>query len=241
MSRSILSALCFIFIPGLLFLGLFNIHLATFGGPMDLADQPVAQIEVMAPKAAIHIGSTVALRHIGTKAAGYLHSHNLFYPTGSLQHQVTLAPQRSNATAWRVYNATAKYETREQDVRDNALQHVPAGMRIKLQHVMSQLHLHSHAIPAPVSVGADLQEVTAYGLIGFPGDANDDWTVELTEGSALTVMSPFKLRHMLSGCLLSARGETLPEWGLGLLEVICEPEGEFAESLWIVEDVEDVA
>ncbi|KAJ7083259.1 MIR motif-containing protein [Mycena epipterygia] len=243
MPRSILSSLCFVLIPGFCLLALYNIQTANFRQHMQLNTLQPEPASVTPKHPPINFGSTVTVRHLSSPAGGYLHSHALFYPAGSQQQQVTLAPERSAATAWRIYNATvANYETREQDALQAPRQPVMAASSTKLQHAGIKLqhagtgkHLHSHDVPPPVSTGDHLQEVTAYGLPGFPGDANDHWFIELTEGSVLTTMSPFRLRHYLTRCFLSARGETLPEWGLGLQEVVCELE-KTTDGLWIIEE-----
>ncbi|KAJ7109664.1 MIR motif-containing protein [Mycena crocata] len=231
MSRSILSSLCLVLIPGLLLLGLYNIQSARFQlHHMDLQAEPVS---VEASRPAINAGSTVTVRH----PEGYLHSHGLFYATGSLQQQVTLAPVRSEATSWRIFDANADYSTREHDSLQIPRQPIVPGMLVRLQHVGTGKHLHSHHEHRPpvTAIGDGLSEVTAYGMPGFSGDENDDWVVEPVEGHVLTTMSPFRLRHKQTGSHLSTRGATLPEWGLGLKEVLCAYE-ESAADLWIVEE-----
>ncbi|KAJ7281955.1 MIR motif-containing protein, partial [Mycena rebaudengoi] len=232
MSRSILSLLCFILVPGFCFLGLYNIHLATFGRYTNVI--PSTQ-ESERMQTSINLGSMVTLRALSPNVAGYLYSHALNYPSGSLQQQVALVPQRSENTTWRVYNASANYQTREQDALSLPRQQVIADMAVRLEHVPTRKHLHSHDIAPPVSSSEGLSEVTGYGLIGFPGDANDNWVVELTEGSVLTVMAPFKLRHQLTGGFLSSRGEILPAWGLGLQEVVCDHRHP-QDTLWVIEE-----
>jgi len=107
-------------------------------------------------------------------------------------------------------------------------------MPVKLQHIVTGKHLHSHQEhPPPVSQG-NYREVTAYGLPGFPGDANDDWLVQPIDGSTLVAASPFRLQH-LTGCFLSSQHVSLPEWGLGYQEVLCDPNGA-AAALWIIEE-----
>ncbi|KAJ7829037.1 MIR motif-containing protein [Mycena leptocephala] len=231
MPRSILSSLCFVLVPGLCLLGFYNIQTAKFHSHMKLHAE--VTIDTLP---AINFGSTVTLRHVSSSAAGYLHSHPHNYPTGSKQQQATLAPERSKATAWRVYNATANYETREHDALQVPRQPVVAGSAVKLLHVATAKHLHSHSDSSPpVSPGEDLQEVTAYGMAGFAGDANDDWLVEPVDGGVLRTMSPFRLQHRLTQYYLSSRGATLPEWGFGLQEVLCELSGS-ANDLWIIEE-----
>ncbi|KAJ6487621.1 MIR motif-containing protein [Mycena sanguinolenta] len=237
MPRSILSALCFVLVPGLLFLGLYNFQTAHMAHDLGT---PQVQAEVNADALqVVDFGSTITVRHVST--GSYLHSHHLFYPAGSQQQQVALAPERSEATEWRIYNSTVRELDSEEMVNKDALpapnQPVIAGSVVMLRHIPTGRHLHSHQdYSAPVSRGRYLREVTAYGFPGFAGDANDDWVVELTRGEILTAASTFQLRHKQTGCYLSSRGTLLPQWGLGLQEVLCSRQAR-DDSLWIIDAI----
>ncbi|KAJ6583066.1 MIR motif-containing protein [Mycena vulgaris] len=231
MSRSILSSLSFVLISGFCFLALYNIQTARFHSQLHFHTSKPEAVVSLPPVLPILFGSTVTVRHVSARG-GYLHSQALNYPTGSHQQLVALAPQRSNATKWRIYNAP--------DYLDRA-PHAPRtpivdATALRLQHPEFVKHLHSHDVVPPVSAGEYLQEVSAYGMPGFDGDANDDWVLELTEGSTtLTMASPVRLRHRLTRCLL-ASGGTLPAWGFGLQEVVCARLDSEAD-LWTVEEV----
>ena len=96
------------------------------------------------------------------------------------------------------------------------LTHVTPGSVIRLQHVKTGKHLHSHDVRPPVSEVDFQNEVSGYGFEGFEGDANDNFIVEIDEeglgkgwggdkesGKRLrTLRTKFKLRHQLSGCYL---------------------------------------
>jgi len=92
MSRSILSSLSFVFFAGLCTLGLYIIQTANFCHPMNLEADVVAL-----NTSAIKLGSPVTLRLVGPEIS-YLRSHAAFYPLGSQQQQVSLAPHRREAT-----------------------------------------------------------------------------------------------------------------------------------------------
>jgi dolichyl-phosphate-mannose-protein mannosyltransferase len=64
------------------------------------------------------------------------------------------------------------------DWENNPLECIKAQTRIKLRHISTEKHLHSHDHRPPVS---DVDEVSAYGMAGFLGDANDDWYVEIDQ------------------------------------------------------------
>lgn len=111
-------------------------------------------------------------------------------------------------------------------------------MPIKLQHLATEKALHSHfEHSAPVSDVWFQKEVTGYGIRGFLGDENDDWSVEIdNESQLLSTQTPFRLHHRLAGCYLFSHKVTLPEWGLKQQEVTCNVEGgRDANSLWIIE------
>lgn len=117
-------------------------------------------------------------------------------------------------------------------------------MRIKLQHIITEKHLHSHDHRPPVSDVDFQNEVSAYGLPGFMGDANDDWFVEIDHGDKRdrestkrlrTLRTTFRLRHVLTGCYLFSHKVKLPEWGFEQQEVTCNKNAVKANSLWFIE------
>ncbi|KAJ7832022.1 MIR motif-containing protein [Mycena olivaceomarginata] len=233
MPRFGLNSLYLVLVPGIVFPGLYNLQSAKETFKDRLHAQMHAQADSLNVDA-IYFRSTVTLRHISS-TGGYLHSHPLFYPAGSKQQQVTVSPQRSEETMWRIYNATIRDETRPDP--QALAQPVVSGSTVMLRHVPTSKHLHSHAdISPPVSMDGNFQEVTGYGMLGFAGDANDDWIVEPTQGGVLATASPFRLRHKITGCHLSSYGAFLPEWGLGLQEVLCSRQ-EFGDDLWIIDAI----
>ncbi|KAF5387406.1 hypothetical protein D9757_007802 [Collybiopsis confluens] len=120
-------------------------------------------------------------------------------------------------------------------------------MRIKLFHISTEKHLHSHDFRPPVSEVDFQNEVSAYGAPGFAGDANDDWIVEIDEKASRggkdreaakrlrTLRTKFRLRHPLTGCYLFSHKVKLPEWGFEQQEVTCNKNAVRMNSLWFVE------
>lgn len=117
-------------------------------------------------------------------------------------------------------------------------------MRIKLRHISTEKHVHSHDIRPPVSDVDFQNEVSAYGMPGFAGDANDDWIVEIESGDKRdreskkrlrTLRTKFRLRHALTGCYLFSHKVKLPDWGYEQQEVTCNKNAVRANSLWFVE------
>lgn len=124
------------------------------------------------------------------------------------------------------------------------MQHIYPGARIKLRHVLTGKHLHSHEFRPPVSDVDFQNEVSAYGMHGFEGDNNDDWVVEIDKGHKKdkhsskrirTIRTQFRLRHMITGCYLFSHKVKLPEWGFEQQEVTCNKNAVRPNSLWYVE------
>jgi len=69
-------------------------------------------------------------------------------------------------------NATDKLKT---------LTYLTPGTVVRLQHVITGKHLHSHDVRPPVSEVDFQQEVSGYGFDGFEGDANDNFILEIDE------------------------------------------------------------
>ena len=88
------------------------------------------------------------------------------------------------------------------------------------------------------------QEVSAYGMAGFVGDANDDWIVEVVKGDSKdresgrrlrTLRTKFRLRHALQGCYLFSHKVKLPDWAYEQQEVTCNKNAVLENSLWNIE------
>ncbi|KAG6861432.1 hypothetical protein C0995_000272 [Termitomyces sp. Mi166 len=189
----------------------------------------------------VGVGSLVTIRHLNTQG-GYLHSHAHTYPGGSKQQQVTLYPHRDGNNEWRIFNASEHSGTF--DWSSEPLSYITHGTRIKLKHVATEKHLHSHDHRPPVSDVDFQNEVSAYGLPGFAGDANDDWYVEIEHGDRRdsestkrlrTLRTVFRLRHTLTGCYLFSHKVKLPDWGFEQQEVTCNKNAVKANSLWYIE------
>ncbi|KDQ65152.1 glycosyltransferase family 39 protein [Jaapia argillacea MUCL 33604] len=246
-------ALCLIAVPTIFYMSMFWIHFAILqnsgegDGFMSSEFQHTLGGRGMADTFAdVAIGSEVTIRHVNTQG-GYLHSHPHNYPGGSQQQQVTLYPHRDTNNDWRIVNATAEGDP-DFDWEEQPLTYIPSGSRIKLRHLLTQKHLHSHDYRPPVSDVDFQNEISAYGMPGFAGDANDDWYLELESDSygrgrgdresgkrLRTLRSVFRLRHALTGCYLFSHKVKLPEWGYEQQEVTCNKNAVKENSLWFVE------
>ncbi|KAG0151050.1 hypothetical protein CROQUDRAFT_651569 [Cronartium quercuum f. sp. fusiforme G11] len=196
------------------------------------------------------VGSNVTIRHINTQG-GYLHSHPQPYPTGSRQQQVTLYPHSDTNNLWTILGRLAD---------DTDVQHRPPKgyynrekifvnhtSFIRLEHAETNKKLHSHDVRPPVTEVDYQNEVSAYGFPGFPGDANDEWIVEIVSKHSELVTDPisgtrlralrtkFRLRHPLQNCYLFSHRVKLPDWGFEQQEVSCNKNPTLANSLWYIE------
>ncbi|KAJ7911129.1 mannosyltransferase 1 [Mycena leptocephala] len=236
-------ALCLIVVPILFYMAMFQIHFMILGssgdgdGFMSSEFQHTLGGRGMSDTFAdVAIGSQLTIRHVNTQG-GYLHSHAHSYPGGSKQQQITLYPHRDSNNDWRIFNATWEAD-------EGALIYITDKMRVKLEHITSSKRLHSHDVRPPVSDVDFQNEVSAYGMAGFAGDANDDWFVEIVSGDKRdsesgkrlrTLRTKFRLRHALTGCYLFSHKIKLPEWGFEQQEVTCNKNAVMANSLWYVE------
>lgn len=124
------------------------------------------------------------------------------------------------------------------------LHHVTEGMTIRLEHIITEKRLHSHDLRPPVSEVDFQNEASGYGFPGFGGDANDNWIVEIYEGTSgdkesnkrlKTLRTKFRLRHQLQGCYLFSHKVKLPDWGFEQQEVTCNKNAVKPNSIWFIE------
>ncbi|KAJ7174473.1 glycosyltransferase family 39 protein [Mycena filopes] len=243
MRHFVARALCLIVVPIIFYMAMFQIHFMILGssgdgdGFMSSEFQHTLGGRGMSDTFAdVAVGSQITIRHVNTQG-GYLHSHGHNYPGGSKQQQITLYPHRDQNNDWRIVNATW-------DDDGTGLVYINHKMRVKLEHISSSKRLHSHDYRPPVSDVDFQNEVSAYGMEGFEGDANDDWYVEIERGDKRdresskrlrTLRTHFRLRHALTGCFLFSHKIKLPEWGFEQQEVTCNKNAVMANSLWYVE------
>ena len=164
-------------------------------------------------------------------------------PHPTTEQQITLYPHRDTNNIWRILNASAEAD-HELDWQSQPLQYIKPGLRIKLRHIQTEKALHSHDFRPPVSDVDFQNEVSAYGMPGFAGDANDDWYLEIEKGDKRdkesgkrlrTLRTHFRLRHALTGCFLFSHKVKLPEWGWEQQEVTCNKNAVKSNSLWFIE------
>ncbi|KAI9467856.1 glycosyltransferase family 39 protein [Zychaea mexicana] len=196
----------------------------------------------------IAYGSKVWIRHEGTRG-GYLHSHPHDYPTGSGQQQITLYPHKDENNWW-IIEKSRNAPRRRDTMRNGEVEYVKDGDRIRLVHALSGKRLHSHDQQPPLANDEYHKEVSAYGYPEYPGDANDDWFVDIVahDGNDLnskerlrTIHSRFRLVHTTQHCALFSHNVKLPEeWGFGQQEVTCMQASKLPKTIWYIEANENL-
>lgn len=234
-------ATCLIFLPGLLYVTIFYIHLLVLNksgngdGFYSSAFQSQLQgnsLHNATMPREVAYGAVITLKNHRT-GGGYLHSHWHLYPegVGARQQQVTTYTHKDDNNHFIIKKYNSEYEPA------NEIELIKNGELIRLQHVTTNRNLHSHKEPAPMS--KKHYQVTGYGENGT-GDANDVWKVLIINGAegetVKTVSSKLKFVHYLQHCVLTSSGKQLPKWAYEQQEVSCNPNMRDTNALWNVED-----
>ncbi|KAI6247717.1 Dolichyl-phosphate-mannose--protein mannosyltransferase 1 [Erysiphe necator] len=249
--------LCLIIIPVSFYMMMFVIHFISLVNPGDgdgfMSSEFQSTLNSKAMQdvpADVAFGSQLSIRHYNTQG-GYLHSHNLMYPTGSKQQQITLYPHKDENNIWLLENMTQPLDNKGRPINGSQAWnnivppvYVKNGDIIKLLHLQTGRRLHSHDIRPPVTETDWQNEVSAYGYEGFDGDANDYFRVEiikkLSKGEEAkvrirTIQTKFRLIHVMTGCVLFSHKVKLPDWASEQQEVTCAKGGTLPNSIWYVE------
>lgn len=256
--RSFVARLiCLGFVPILFYMLIFQIHLLVLSNSgdgdafMSSEFQKTLRGRGMPDTYAdVLIGSNVTIKHTNT-LGGYLHSHAQFYPAGSRQQQITLYPHDDENNVWTILGRLSDdIDIHERKHPQHYFQNrvsVNHSTIIRLQHPLTDKRLHSHDIRAPVTEVDYQNEVSGYGFTNYPGDANDEWIVEIVSKESDIIDDPissqklralrskFRLRHALQNCYLFSHKVRLPDWGFGQQEVTCNRIPTHANSLWYIE------
>ncbi|KAM3068272.1 Dolichyl-phosphate-mannose--protein mannosyltransferase 1 [Clarireedia jacksonii] len=251
---------CLIIIPFTFYLAMFGIHFLCLVNPGDgdgfMSSEFQATLNSKSMQDVpvdVAFGSRVSIRHHNTQG-GYLHSHNLMYPTGSKQQQITLYPHKDENNIWLVENQTQPLDINGEPINGSLAwdalpspKYIMDGDVIKLYHLPTHRRLHSHDVRPPVTEADWQNEVSAYGYEGFEGDANDFFRVEIikkmsdgeeAKNRLRTIQTKFKLVHIMTGCVLFSHKVKLPEWASEQQEVTCAKGGTLPNSVWYIEQNE---
>lgn len=239
-----------IVVPVVFYMSMFALHFicvvnygdgASFMSPEFQATLQHADMVANVPADVVY-GSEIVIRHQNTNG-GYLHSHEHMYETGSKQQQVTLYPHKDDNNLWVVENATELAADRG-DFTSSPV-YVQDGDIVRLRHKSTSRRLHSHDHRPPVSEQDHQNEVSAYGFDGFPGDANDNFRVEILDqktpkGEARrrlrTLETRFRLVHTITGCVLFSHDVKLPKWAFEQQEVTCIKGGTIPNQVFFIEN-----
>ncbi|KAL3232624.1 Uncharacterized protein RNJ44_04540 [Nakaseomyces bracarensis] len=189
----------------------------------------------------VAVGSFVMLNNYGMDG-GFVETVESSYEAGSKQRQVDLNKIPSENSQWLI------------DLYDHSGQspaeytRLKGGDKVKFWSPNFKCRLHSHDHPAPVSSHVDWQkEISCYGFLGFAGDGNDDWIIEIDkerseEGEAQeyvhAVDTKFRLRHAMTGCYMFSHKVNLRTEGFrDTYEVDCAHQGKYELTLWTFDQV----
>ncbi|OLY85455.1 Dolichyl-phosphate-mannose-protein mannosyltransferase 1 [Smittium mucronatum] len=203
----------------------------------------IGNMDIVSTPRDIYYGSKIRVRHDASNS-GFLHSHASKYETGSKQQQVTLYGHRDDNNYW-VIERTLKYLKKHPNSTEEAGPiKVKDGDEIRLLHVNTKRHLHSHDVRAPVTNKDYVNEVSGYGADNFAGDDNDDWIVRIMSGDSsvpgsdkdlMSIHSRFRLIHKNQRCALFSNRVKLPKWAFEQVEVVCMKHAKYPKSLWRIE------
>ncbi|KAJ1970068.1 Protein O-mannosyltransferase 2 [Dimargaris xerosporica] len=237
-----------IVLPVLIYLLCFKIHFLLLhrSGPGDATMSSLFQSQLGRSNLKdnplnIAYGSTVTLKG-GKEGVGLLHSHVHKYPIGSKQQQITCYGHKDNNNNFIIAKPHGQ-EAKQGDQGADQVEFIKDGSIIRLVHANTGVNLHSHRVEAPINKGH--WEVSGYGN-GTIGDNKDHWRVEIYDDFLLgkknkptevrSLLTRFRLRHVVLGCVLRGNRDTLPQWGWKQHEVTCDPKTEEdTGNLWNVE------
>ncbi|KAJ3023940.1 hypothetical protein HKX48_009148 [Thoreauomyces humboldtii] len=237
---------CLIVVPVAVYMATFYIHFrvlhkaGTGTGHMSPEFQSTLDgNELTETFAEIGFGSNVMIRHENTNG-GYIHSHKHYYPTGSKQQQVTLYPYGDTNSILTILPPLIFDNGTAENPEITNFTRVKHGDIIRLEHVHTQMRIHSHDHRAPVTDTKVHAEVSGYGAPGFLGDTNDHWRVEILNldpkhPELRALDHKFRLIHQNTGCALFSHKVKLPEWGFGQQEVTCATNGKKELSSWRID------
>ena len=260
-------AVCLILLPAAIYTATFWVHFSLLTGFSETAasftlqfQQNFAEGRIPPTNGPVYFGSTISIRQDRRDNPGYLHSHDVLYPSGSKQQQVTIYHHKDANNLFaikRPYVPDLTYTPADLDspMEEEDLINVRHGDQIRLLHLITGRFLHSHNEQAPISTKKEHHaEVTCYGhdLTRF-SDLNDNWIVQLVgkDGNPLPlsesrdeapVINALKDRiiflHPQAGCVLHSNNKILPEWGFKQGEVTCGREVLKGHTHWKIESNE---
>ncbi|KAJ3208121.1 hypothetical protein HDU82_002908 [Entophlyctis luteolus] len=246
--------LCLLIIPGFIYVFLFQVHfwaLPNSGsgtGFMSPEFQSTLKGRAVSDTFEdVAFGSIVHIRHHETNG-GYLHSHKHNYPEGSKQQQITVYPFKDENGAFRIKYGLTVVNGTVVERKVDKLDLLRNGDIIRLEHIETEKHLHSHDVRAPVTNNEHHWEVSAYGDPSWIGDTNDNWIVRLADPTIdksdrrpiKAINMKIRLIHVNNRqCGLFSHDKKLPSWGFEQQEVTCSENNVRAGAVWLFESNEN--
>lgn len=260
-------ALCLILIPAVVYISTFWVHFSLLTEFSPSASSFTLQFQQNFPEAKIpstngpvYFGSTISIRQDRRDNPGYLHSHDVLYPTGSKQQQVTIYHHKDANNLFvikRAFIADLTYTPEDLDspIEEEDLINVKHGDKVRLMHLLTGRFLHSHHEQAPISSKKEHHsEVSCYGHDQSRfSDLNDNWIIQLvgkdgnpvpltkTRDEAPTINAlrdRIVFLHPQAGCILHSNNKLLPDWGFKQGEVTCGREVLKGNTHWKIESNE---
>ncbi|KAJ2232564.1 Protein O-mannosyltransferase 2 [Coemansia sp. RSA 1722] len=195
----------------------------------------------------IQTGSYVRLQS-NDPGAGYLHSHDHKYPTGSQRQQITGYGYADQNNFWSISRrmAAGTFKTPD-DVSTIAAPiagPIQDGDLVSMLHNITNTYLYADfKFTAPMS--GKYAEVSAVSVDNDESrNPNMMWVVEIVnaekrmkDGRIHPLGTPIRLRNLVNGCMLMSTGERLDkDWGWGQSEMACEVTSKPGRKhLWTIE------
>lgn len=147
-----------------------------------------------------------------------LHSHDIKYGSGSGQQSVTAVENQDTNSYWSIFGPLSKPCNRGEPIE--------CGSTVRLQHIQTRKHLHSHLFKSPLS---SQQEVSAFGGDN-DSDTGDHWIV-YCKNRYWQKNEPIRFKHVDTEMWLSLSGNIYGRPIFGQLEVICSTSAD-SSSYW---------
>lgn len=168
-------------------------------------------LEVVASNSLPEVTCGSSFKLINANFLTKLHSHDIKYGSGSGQQSVTATDDNEDADSyWQVRGAHGEPAcTRGQPIQ--------CGSNIRLVHLTTGKHLHSHLFSSPIS---GQQEVSAFGKGGGDGDTGDNWTVHCSSSPNWLRSDDVRFKHVDTEKWLAVSGRTYGRPISGHMEVV---------------------
>ncbi|CCE63218.1 hypothetical protein TPHA_0E01230 [Tetrapisispora phaffii CBS 4417] len=166
-----------------------------------------------------YYGSIIKMRHVES-LAGYLHSDEINYPSGSQEQLVSLSDQENDPNnEWIVEHQFANFDFVNRSVA------VANQDLIRLRHRVTGKLLRGSTAKPPVSEEDYTSEISCTGDQDYTGDTDELWKLQvlgMNEKQSISIPSSIiQLFNVGHHCAVIGHEVRLPSWGLDNQEVLC--------------------